>query len=387
MKKIVTLLCLSLLLFACKTEGSGSTEEVLRDTYLITGEAPGVYNGIRAHLQTTDPRGRKINVDTAIVMNERFLFEGKVDTPQMWNLNINSIKGNLPLIVENKAISIAVDNTNLSKSKITGTKANADLMSLNENIEVLNTKASKLNEQIRATSDNTIKSELAQEYTALTREMKALPIAYAKDNKNSLYSLVVIDNLFKTKQPDLDNISSLFNGLDDTIKNTKLGESIKTRLDQLLKQRALLSATEIGKPAPDFSSTRPDGSKLALKDAMGKVTIIDFWAAWCGPCRRENPNVVKVYNKYHDKGLEIIGVSLDGTSRQKDPKEAWLEAIEQDKLTWNHVSSLNYFNDPVARAYNIRSIPATFILDENGTIVAKNLRGPALEAKIAELLN
>ena len=148
-----------------------------------------------------------------------------------------------------------------------------------------------------------------------------------------------------------------------------------------------MGKTDIGKPAPDFTAPTDDGRTLALKDALGKVTIIDFWASWCGPCRRENPNVVKVYEKYHDKGLEIIGVSLDGNSRQADPRGLWLKAIEQDKLTWKHVSNLKYFNDPVAQAYNVRSIPATYILDEKGIIVAKNLRGAALEAKIAELLN
>ena len=106
----------------------------------------------------------------------------------------------------------------------------------------------------------------------------------------------------------------------------------------------------------------------------------------CGPCRRENPNVVKVYEQYHDKGLEIIGVSLDGAPNQKDPKKAWLDAIEKDGLEWNHLSSLMYFNDPVAKQYNIKSIPATYILDQEGKIVAKNLRGAALELKIKELL-
>ena len=150
---------------------------------------------------------------------------------------------------------------------------------------------------------------------------------------------------------------------------------------------AATQATEIGQTAPAFTAPSPDGEMIALNDIKGKLTLIDFWASWCKPCRRENPNVVKVYNKYHDKGLEIISVSLDGTRSQKDPKAAWLKAIEDDNLTWNHVSNLQYFNDPVARSYYIRSIPATFLLDENGKILAKNLRGPALEQAVAKHLN
>jgi thiol-disulfide isomerase/thioredoxin len=112
---------------------------------------------------------------------------------------------------------------------------------------------------------------------------------------------------------------------------------------------------------------------------LGKVTIVDFWAAWCKPCRAENPNVVQVYNKYHDKGLNILGVSLDRRA------EDWTKAIEEDGLVWNHVSNIKYF-DEIAELYNVRAIPATFILDENGVIIAKDLRGPALENKISELL-
>ena len=138
---------------------------------------------------------------------------------------------------------------------------------------------------------------------------------------------------------------------------------------------------DVGSEAVSFAAPSPDGTNISLKDAMGKLTIIDFWASWCKPCRIENPNVVRVFNKYHDKGLNIIGVSLD-----RD-KNKWLEAIAADDLQWSHVSNLQFWQEPIAKLYGVRSIPATFLLDENGKIIAKNLRGAALETKIAELLD
>lgn len=147
--------------------------------------------------------------------------------------------------------------------------------------------------------------------------------------------------------------------------------------------KPLVFGTEIGDYAPTFTSKTPEGKDLSLNDVDAKVIVLDFWASWCGPCRRENPNVVRMYNQYHDKGLEIVGISLD----KQGQKDRWLKAIKDDNLTWHHVSNLNYFSDPVARLYNIRSIPATYILDEDGKIVAKNLRGARLEAKIKELLD
>jgi peroxiredoxin len=165
--------------------------------------------------------------------------------------------------------------------------------------------------------------------------------------------------------------------------NKFIGQKVNTFI--ALKERE--ESISIGRKAPDFTSVDTNGKLVSLEAIKGKVTIIDFWAAWCGPCRRENPNLVRIYEKYHDKGLEIIGVSLDGNPRQKGAKDAWLNAIQKDNLTWYHVSNLQYFNDPIAKQFNINSIPATFIIDEDGLIVAKNLRGQALEDKIEELLN
>ncbi|MGG5503999.1 peroxiredoxin family protein, partial [Myroides odoratimimus] len=154
------------------------------------------------------------------------------------------------------------------------------------------------------------------------------------------------------------------------------GGYFKTALDAIPDAKV-----KIGDKAPDFSAPSPEGKEISLKESLGKLTIIDFWASWCGPCRTENPNVVALYEEYHPKGLNIIGVSLD-----KD-KAKWIEAIAKDKLTWNQISNLKFWEEPIAQNYEVRAIPATYLLDENGVVIAKNLRGKKLRAKVQEILD
>jgi peroxiredoxin len=147
-------------------------------------------------------------------------------------------------------------------------------------------------------------------------------------------------------------------------------EEQQAKLDQLIP---------VGSVAPDFTQTTPEGTKLSLSDLRGKVVLIDFWASWCRPCRMEMPNVKKAYAIYHPKGLEVLGVSLDKT------KDAWTGAIKQDGLTWKHVSDLAFWNNAAAQLYGVSSIPYSVLVDRDGKVIAKNLRGPALEAKLAEV--
>ena len=201
---------------------------------------------------------------------------------------------------------------------------------------------------------------------------------------------MILGQVAQMRISSIDEVKTLFDGLDPSIKKTKDGKQIADYFAKIEAEKngqpaptaegAEAAGAKVGDLAPQFSAPTPDGKQLALKQALGKVTIVDFWASWCKPCRAENPNVVALYNELHSKGLNIIGVSLDRTA------DKWTEAIAADKLTWNHVSNLKFWDEPIAKQYGVTSIPATFILDANGKIVAKDLRGPELKAKVQELL-
>ena len=147
----------------------------------------------------------------------------------------------------------------------------------------------------------------------------------------------------------------------------------------LISQISTKKSLAIGKEAPEIALQNPDGEVITLSSLRGKYVLIDFWAAWCRPCRAENPNVVRLYNEYSSNNFEILGVSLDRT------REKWLQAIEQDGLPWLHVSDLKYWRSQAAQDYQVGAIPATFLIDPDGIIIAKNLRGVSLAAKLKEI--
>ncbi|EDP70125.1 putative lipoprotein/thioderoxin [Flavobacteriales bacterium ALC-1] len=382
MKRILTIAIIGLLLTACKTE--------TRTGYVINGNAKDVYNGVRVYLKFVDERGEQVVADTAIVMNEEFKIIGSIDEPSVRFLSVDGTQGELIFMLENSEIDIDINKANIMTSVVKGSETNNDFQKFQDEMaEIRKSSQITIVNYRNAIKNNDLKKKdsIRDILEGYSLELANHALTYTKENNDAYFSLNLIGLELNKPKIDVKAYIDAFENLTPRLKDSPKGKETRKKLDELYEAYQKIAHLEIGKVAPNFEAPTQDGDMVSLDDLKGKVTIIDFWAAWCGPCRKENPNVVRVYNKFHDQGLEIIGVSLDGDRRQKDPKKAWLDAIKKDNLTWNHVSNLQYFEDPVAKLYNISSIPATYILDKDGKIAYKNLRGKALELKVEELLN
>jgi len=372
MKKFLVLILTLTALAACE---NGSTNESV-----ITAKIDAE-DGTKVYFSAMNDQGTPKAVDTATVKNGEFSLNlPKVEYQTLSILTLEENKrANVLFINENKKVKGTIYKDSLQRSQLKGGENQKLLYDYLTFIWEQGKKANDLGKRFRdpnLQNDPKVAQSMREERANLTKEENEFRENLIKDNPNSLVSILVLSDMIGMNiNPNADK-KALFNSLSEKAKNSPSGKKIQKYLEAN-------QDIALGSKAPNFSAKTPEGDELSLEDALGKITIIDFWASWCKPCRIENPNVVKLYNKYHEKGLNIIGVSLDkGTQKDK-----WLKAIDDDGLTWQHVSNLEYWNEPIAKLYNVRSIPATFILDEDGNIIAKNLRGKRLEDKIAELLD
>ncbi len=382
MKKIVFLIALSLSILSCS--------KVKKGEFLISGEAKGIPNGKMVFIKTQNDVGLVLNVDSTKVKDGKFEFKGKVKEPSIFALYVKDIQQPVPFIMESGEIVIKVDKDSIFKSKISGTDSNDSFQEFNDKTNAINKRLvdyqnkniQKLMEA-QQKKDNVTIENLKSGYVKIQKEVDDYMNQYPDSNPNSYISLLLVERLFNSPDFKYEKVKKTFENLNEEFRNTTKGKSISDKLKAIeknMKNPAAAVKNNSLKLAPAFSAKSPNGTTISLKESLGKVTIIDFWASWCGPCRKENPNVVALYNEFHSKGLNIIGVSLD------DDATKWKDAIAKDKLTWNHVSNLKGFEDPIATLYDVQQIPTTFVLDSKGNIVAKDLRGDELKAKVQELL-
>ena len=306
---------------------------------------------------------------TADMVNGNFVLTGKVDVPDVAYVMTADGRGRIPVMPENTEFHITA---NEQLVLVEGGKmqdiANA-YDALNASLVQERKKLQQQAQQAMNEGNQMKVQTLSQQFEAAQKKAQEQAMNLLKENANTYVSAYLVSQTMN--QVGLELLKEQYGWLGDAAKISACGMAVAQKIAQL-------EALSPGHAAPNFMALTQEGDTLTLHDVKGKVKLVDFWATWCQPCRRENPNVLKMYLKYQSKGLEIVGVSLD------QDVNAWNRAIQEDGLKWKHVIDEG---QQIARAYNVMSIPHTVLLDENNNIVAVNLRGAQLQKKIAELLD
>lgn len=321
--------------------------------FLILGTVTGYPDGTTVDLfngNTGAPEGSEK------LTGGKFTFKGSVPAPDFKVIAFNGAAPYITLFLDNSLVNITAKEGAVENAIVKGSPSHAEFQKFSDVV--------KPYEKLLAgdpAADQSLKIPAA---TALAGFVKQYPNA-------PITALAVYRHFQLTDDAEI--LETEFNTLPATSKASPIGAFVSRQLADNKKN-------PIGKPLADFSQADTSGNMISLSSLKGKYVLVDFWASWCRPCRMENPNVVNMYTKYKDKNFTVLGVSLD------QAKPAWIDAINMDGLTWTHVSDLKGWSNSVARQFEILSIPQNFLLDPQGKVIAKNLRGPNLETKLASLL-
>ena len=373
MKKIIyRVLSLSSLILLSSCGSSNNQFELI-------GNAD-VSDGTMIYVLQADQNNQPYIKDSTSVQSNSFKFKGISSTPQISYIQVNGVNGYVLAILENGDIKADIYKDSISKSRVYGTKSNDDFIKYKAETKYLVDTMNNISSDAQSAimnGDVDTAMELEKEYNSKEREVMLYEWDFIVDNLDSYMSALLLEVFMIENKVNKDSIIDVYESFSNRIKVSDVGKNIADLLSQFE------DPIEVGEIAPDFTAPSIDGPDITLSNELlnNKVTLLDFWAAWCRPCRIENPNLVRLHKKYKSSGFDIIGVSLDRT------REQWEQAIIDDNLPWTQVSNLNFWNDPVARRYSIRAIPQSYLLDKNGLVMGKNLRGQELEDRILALLN
>lgn len=370
---------------SCNSGENTEISEQKEDNLFISGKISGA-NGQKVYLEALS-QGGVIPVADAVVENEKFDLKTNIPGLGIYQLRVGEISDNSILLTakENDKIKIEGDLQNLAlEAKITGvewgTKYNAYMQLISD--------FSKAQNELMALQGQVSQEELVKRYLELKKPMDDYARQQINKNPGSSFNIILSNSLMPATgfvDYPKENVETLKKMSESFQKNYNDSPITKTLVEQVTQIESGYKEYEImktgKKPAPEIIMESPEGKEIRLSSLKGKVVLIDFWASWCGPCRKENPNVVKLYNKYKNKGFTIYSVSLD------TDMASWTHAIEQDGLIWpNHVSDLLGWKTTITGIYGFNAIPHTVLVGKDGNIIDVGLRGDALEKKVAEIL-
>ncbi len=315
--------------------------------------------------------------DSATIVNGTAVLRNEVVFPEMFYLSVLGSQAKTVVFVENTKMTVTGKADSITSAKVEGSKTHDEFNSVSKQINSISEKYMAMYQDAqkeKAAGNNEKADELMAQVEELYNSTGAIQEEFVKNNPSSYATPVFLQQISYEK--DVEELDILLSGLDPRLDSVSTIMTLKKRIAQL-------KTVAVGQIAPDFTQNDAEGNPVRFSDiySQNEYTLLDFWASWCGPCRQENPNVVAVFNDYKGKGFGVFGVSLD-----RD-KAAWLKAIDDDQLTWAHVSDLAYWSNAAAQLYAVNSIPSSLIVDKTGKIIAKNKREKELRETISELLD
>ncbi len=359
-KNVLFLLAFALGLSACNNKAKDFKVNVS----LINGNEKTVY--LQKYVENVP-----VIIDSAVIVNDQAVLTAPIDNPQvLYALKIKGKRGSMPFFADNKDVTFVGDMNNPQAVEIMASETQAELDAYNDQLDAFDAQIKELYavmQQAFSDNDSILMDSLNKVGTVLMEQQDSFRDDYIKAHPESFVTHYILDGV-KQDYP-IDQLKELMAGFTtESIYRDHLN-------DYIAKQERL----EVGQPFIDFTLQTKDGENITLSEKIGqnKLTLVDFWASWCGPCRHENPVVKAAYEQFHELGFDVIGVSVD------QDEEDWLKAVEEDQLPWTQVRDSE---NKASELYMIYYIPSNFLFDQNGTMVAKGLRGEDLEAKLVEIL-